>query len=921
MTAKKQSNSKTSKKVESSKKTSSLKKGSFNKKGSGFKKKTSAVSASSSKSRYGKSKSGKSKYDSSSKSKFSKKSFIDFFSSLSFSSKLLKIIGIVLVVLLLVLSISYFFGVKMKFMADNELYISLDPLDYSLSSENSGLQSVNFSVSVNRPVVCETTCNFSLFDESSGSLISSQSRFDFNSESFTFDIPVPSIGEGQSLFNFKVACYNERTSLCSSQERVFYKNSLITLDYNLSDSNLVLEGQSRTLLDSFLSDLSIVESNIFESNFYIGALNYSSNSSNVFSEELVLSSNLSSMNNSFNSFLVVRDSLLSSWKDFDFNSIISVVNSNSQDLSDLLSSSNDLKSSSSDIYFKLNSSIDSINSFYSKESSLFDAKKFFTMVNDSSSLSQLSQLESDVDVFIQDVSVKNFSSVQEMFDRSVVLLTDSDNLISSYRSQQNDLVSILEKQYTSLSDLRFYLSNGFFPLLSIPSNPSLIQRISFNSGCINLGQEISNVSSHNVFAQQQKESLYPYMNNSVLLSQASEEFVDYVLDKRLSPSLIFTLNSSIYDNAPSDYPYTNASGTFTTFNITSINEDDFRLISKINVSRLTNDSYDKFCLWALPVSLVNLMNISVPVIDSFSSALFSSNFNYSIPPLVPICSYDGDGDTCCQGNECDDSYPVILVHGHSFDKANSPELAFTRLSLLQNSLEDIGYINAGTLSLDSGIGSMDFGSWGKNKHPISILVTYYYITHSDVGGVEFTTRKTDSIENYAIRLKEMIDVVKHRTGKDKVIIVAHSMGGLVSREYISLFGGSDVVKLITLGTPNHGIEGDVKKYCSVTGGKKECDDMNFDSVFMSRLNSPSSTPQFTDVYTVTAHGCLMKNEDGDKEDGDGVVLARNVPLSFATNYDVNGTCTDFLQSNLHMKFVEPNLYPETFEIVKSILTS
>lgn len=60
----------------------------------------------------------------------------------------------------------------------------------------------------------------------------------------------------------------------------------------------------------------------------------------------------------------------------------------------------------------------------------------------------------------------------------------------------------------------------------------------------------------------------------------------------------------------------------------------------------------------------------------------------------------------------------------------------------------------------------------------------------------------DSAINY---LKQTINQAKQISGKDKVNIVAHSMGGLVTRAYIiSNHYQNDIDKFIMLGTPNYG---------------------------------------------------------------------------------------------------------------------
>jgi pimeloyl-ACP methyl ester carboxylesterase len=58
--------------------------------------------------------------------------------------------------------------------------------------------------------------------------------------------------------------------------------------------------------------------------------------------------------------------------------------------------------------------------------------------------------------------------------------------------------------------------------------------------------------------------------------------------------------------------------------------------------------------------------------------------------------------------------------------------------------------------------------------------------------------------NAASDLKNLVQTIKTRTGAEKVDIVAHSLGGIVSRIYLSQGGAADVDTYITLGTPFYG---------------------------------------------------------------------------------------------------------------------
>lgn len=74
----------------------------------------------------------------------------------------------------------------------------------------------------------------------------------------------------------------------------------------------------------------------------------------------------------------------------------------------------------------------------------------------------------------------------------------------------------------------------------------------------------------------------------------------------------------------------------------------------------------------------------------------------------------------------------------------------------------------------------------------------------DGRGPEGSTANID-IKLNAKKLQKLIQNIKSNTGAKKVNLIAHSMGGLISRWYIEQLGGKgNVNKLIMLGTPNRG---------------------------------------------------------------------------------------------------------------------
>jgi triacylglycerol esterase/lipase EstA (alpha/beta hydrolase family) len=61
-----------------------------------------------------------------------------------------------------------------------------------------------------------------------------------------------------------------------------------------------------------------------------------------------------------------------------------------------------------------------------------------------------------------------------------------------------------------------------------------------------------------------------------------------------------------------------------------------------------------------------------------------------------------------------------------------------------------------------------------------------------------------SIEHFADQLVDRIAGIVAATGAAQVVLVCHSMGGLVARAYLRKHGGGRVRRLITIGTPHHG---------------------------------------------------------------------------------------------------------------------
>lgn len=266
------------------------------------------------------------------------------------------------------------------------------------------------------------------------------------------------------------------------------------------------------------------------------------------------------------------------------------------------------------------------------------------------------------------------------------------------------------------------------------------------------------------------------------------------------------------------------------------------------------------------------------------------------------CDSGENSQTC--PNDCKESYvakdtsnekyPIIFIHGHSPESKDTTAYSINSWTEMQMALNQDGLAtNKGVIIPSSNPDESREGSWGESDKPISVRTTYY---KGQIEGDNFVIRSEDekSIVEYGERLRTVVNIVKHNTGKKKVIIIAHSMGGLVARSYIKNSDGEEnVYALITVGTPNHGVDGKESQYngvetnniidwgksifvsgvvavarlpsgCNVAHGGAECGDMWWQSPFIISLNSGDETYGSVKYYSIIGDCC--KGTDGTHDD-------------------------------------------------------
>lgn len=302
---------------------------------------------------------------------------------------------------------------------------------------------------------------------------------------------------------------------------------------------------------------------------------------------------------------------------------------------------------------------------------------------------------------------------------------------------------------------------------------------------------------------------------------------------------------------------------------------------------------------------------------SFSYALLkkyniTSRVNTIVAEPLPTCCIFGECEKCCINESCRDEpslFPVIMIHGHAFDKEQSPTFSFDIFDKIEMDLKNDGYVYSGVVTSNINYTGTGENELGTIRKPVSIKATYYI----DFNDPSFSQSELNlGLENYSGRLNDIINFVRFKTGKSKVNIIAHSMGGLVARRYLQIYGENSVNKLILIASPNHGISENTRGVCLIAGRGKECYDMTSNSQFMKTINS-IQLKNSTKIYNIYGIGCETDGSDGDK-----VVTEQSAILEGVKNYVIRGNCSTVLDV-FHNQILDTGLHPETYNVIRSIL--
>ncbi len=785
------------------------------------------------------------------------------------------IIGIIILLLIIFFSTKLYLMVN--FLVGNDIIVRINTNSQDFKNYHNETEQLNLNISIQSNPFCSVKCNGAFIDLSNNITIEN-TNFSLNSktqENKNYTLQSPEYGEGVKLYRYKLDCQGIRDTLCYSSENPTTQNILITLKYKLTDQEVELQKSLQDELETISKKESITKSIIYN------IISNQDQSNQYFNSDI----NISDAKKLKSQIEKIQNEIGTIKKEWDKGNYIYIKNK-TEELNNSVNTAGNL---TEQLLIKQNSEIDNFNQ------AIEYAKISAEAINN---LSNQPILNFDIKDLI------DLSSTQyQEYENNIVYKNTIPNIILAKNVFEKELnktiekIKAIQKNETIKSEITNQINLEIICNLTADcTNTATNDKISSLAN----QEEFSSTKTCEDILITKKQLVNIRKKINLNISNEDKTESNDIIDNEkanIAQSYIKLIRNTINEETIKQYLnqiIDNKNNVNKTINEISNNNALVILTSNLPTECINDTTYNK-----INPKLQLQLNKS-PIVLNNVTEIFQTN--------PAMCCFEENCSSCCTKNTCQNKIsPIIFIHGHSFNKALSAEYSTQAFELIQQKLETEGVINAGFLSIDSDKNTPK-GILGELNKPVSFKGSYYFDVFHNEQSSEIIQTKSENLETYSIRLKEIIDIVKYKTGSDKVTIVTHSMGGLITRRYIDIFGEDSMDKLVLIAVPNQGIDKDTAKYCALFGESRECQDMETDSLFISKLKTRQST-------NITIYNIIGTDCDTNGFNGDGVVTKDNAYLAYAKNYYISGNCTT--TNPLHVSILNINKYPEVFNIIEN----
>ena len=789
---------------------------------------------------------------------------------------------LVLAMALVILALAALFGTKIALLANfllgNDIIIRLSADRESLFLVHGGNATVNFDVSVTTNPFCSAACS-SVFEDLGGGSIVEEASFSLRPaipEKKTYTVHAARAGMGLDLYRFRVTCRSVRTLLCHTDEEPTVRSILLTVARNLTAEEKEAQERSRQVIAALLGNGAELQGRQAALRAAMVALNETLAADELFDGEALIAEQLAGHRAAFGR-------LQEAWEVQDPEAV-------AQQLGALQSRILETETALAALTGHVEGNISRLGVLGEELQAVWEAiaalrAQPFTNASRAAAVNESSSaLGALTDAFGQHITLEEKEAI--VAQRAGELLADAAQL--QRQQEEEALVRAVEADISA--DAQCTVSGICVAHPSITERA--VQRADLADACT-LTESVRAAALVIVMANESYPDTAEFRQNITAKALNLKSNITTQYRAQLPPNATNTLllEELLVASPPLE------TAAYEELNLTAaLHAELTRQLPEACV--FINASFGVLEPPAVPDIIINA-SVPVPMGISFADPL-------------PQCCLKGQCQACCVDAQCRDDpalFPVVFLHGHAFNKDTSAEYSLDAFNKIQQRLEEDGSISAGAISLYTPQDAAQ-EMWGMLRAPLTLKASYYLDLFREPENYVVVQTKSESIDTYAVRLKELIGTIKQKTGRQKVVIIPHSMGGLVARRYLQVFGSEHIAKLIMIGTPNSGVVGNIADYCPLVGEKLECRDMHANSLFMNKLSrGPAAAIHITNIVGT---GCAM-----DGNEGDGVVLAERAWLAGARNVLVKGSCSRF--ETLHTELLDVGAYPQVYEALRAAL--
>ena len=815
-------------------------------------------------------------------------------------------------VVLFVLLVIYFLSIylfQFRGTYAEQIIMENNPQYVNLNLRQGDLVNVSLETDIRTNLFCRVVCDFEFVDLSNDVVLDEGSISFSNQKKHVFEasLSAEKLGSGQDLFLFEISCSTLDSRMCSRTRFPIIRNSLITLNYEPSLEQQLKKREVEGVTEELTGLFQSAKANILSAEL---KLNNFSHMKKSHLERNVLALRIFEE-------VVERDLFLIEefWETQNYSFVLDEIKNRN-----LMEKAIHFKEDSNVLLEKIESERQIHNLLVDLLVDLEDDLFYFQKLDRANSLA-LNFFEdvSFSSLVFNDARLRNYliNMDFESYDDIFPLINQTKNL--SYEFEENYELILNESNPFSEVHTWLLMMNRDLCLFSNVSN---CNNVSLDFDLVSdfddvdslfeysdlLCGEIRDVEeSFNLILELQEEKRSELSEDELIRIDSEKKYVE--------SSMIFWEKRQLSEfdsDVLVNYSRSVLNGTFQDSNYYPNEFLEHKKEFFLPADYLREDS--SFYFDVCDVSDINVSEVFVQKEDFIDVHVEVPDISV-VSEISSTCCFKSECGACCDYDECrlNRRNPLIVLHGYSFYSFNSALHSANAFNdFARHALDDSLYFPAGIIG-PSFYPDYERYDLSRSLVPPLFKATYYEVLSFDEIGPDTLKVRSDSIADYADRLHEIVEFVKNVTGSDEVDIVAHSMGGLVTRMYIDEYGDSSFGNIVLVGTPNHGVPRRLLHLCKFFGGQTECDEMYEKSPFMHFLNNDAMIPE-KEVHMLIGRGCSTFGADGD-----GIVQTRSAELDFASSYYFEGGCD--LIDNFHRDMIKPSKYPDIYDKIISILLS